>query len=43
MPKKNMNCCDQTGRVWYVSKMTQDNDVIDHTIVVYVENDIELS
>ena len=38
-----MNYHNWLDRVHSITKTTQDNDVTDHTGVVYVEKDIELS
>ena len=37
-----LNCHDWSGKVRYLRKMTQDNDVIDRIGVVYTENETEL-
>lgn len=34
-----MNYRDQSGRVWYLVKVTHDNDVTDRTGAVYTKND----
>ena len=38
-----LNCQDWSDNVWFMTKMRQDNDVTDHTGLLYVENEIELS
>ena len=38
-----LNCHDLFDRVWYVMKTRQDNDMIDHTCMIYVKNDNEIS
>ena len=37
-----MNCQDLSNHVWFVMKIRQYNDVIDHTSVIYAKNDTEL-
>ena len=37
-----VNCRDGLNRVQSLMKARQDNDVIDHTSTVYLENDTEL-
>ena len=41
--KKKLNHHDQSDKVWSMTKSRLDNDVTDHTGVVYVEIGIELS
>lgn len=41
--KSELNCHDQSNRMWFISKRRQDNDMIDHIIVIFVEYDAELS
>lgn len=43
MPKSKLNCLDLFDQMWYVMKTRKDNDVIDRTDVVYIQNKIELS
>ena len=43
MPKMTLNCHDQLNRVQFVTKTSQDNNMIDHWGLVYVENETELS
>ena len=43
MPKTILNYHDWLNWVSTVTKTRQDNDVIDHTDVVYIENETELS
>ena len=43
MLKRKQNYHDQSNRVRYVIKTRQDNDLIDHTGMVYVEKETELS
>ena len=43
MPKTKLNCHDRFDRVWSMTQTRQDNNVIDRTSAVYVENEIELS
>ena len=43
MPKIKLSCHEWSERVSYVTKIRQDNDVIDRTSVVYAKSDIELS
>ena len=43
MPKTILNYHDWLNWVSIVTKTRQDNDVIDHTDVVYIENETELS
>ena len=43
MPKTKLNCHDRSERVRFMTQSRQDNDVIDHTGVVYAKNRIELS
>lgn len=40
--KKKLSKCDRLDRVYYVTKYRQDNNVIDHIDLVYVEIEIEL-
>lgn len=43
MPKSKLNCHDQSDRMRSIMKDKQDNDVIDHIGVIFVEYDTELS
>ena len=43
MPKTILNYHDWLNWVSTVTKTRQDNNVIDHTDVVYIENETELS
>ena len=38
-----LNCKNQSDSVQFIMKTTQDNDVSDHTGVISIEYDIELS
>ena len=38
-----LNCREWSDQVWFVTKTRKDNDVIDRTDVVYIQNKIELS
>ena len=42
-PQMIINYRDQSDRVQSITKTTQDDDVTDHTGVVYTENNTELS
>ena len=42
MSKMKLICCSQSNWVQHVMKTRQDNNVIDHIGLVYVEIDIEL-
>lgn len=41
-PKPTLNYCNLSDQVWFMMKKKQDNDIIDHTHVVYVKNKIKL-
>ena len=41
--KNNLRCHDQSDGVESVTKTKQDNDMINHIDLVYVETEIELS
>ena len=36
--KNELSYCDWSERVWYVTKIGQDNDLIDHIGAVYAKN-----
>ena len=38
-----LNSEDRSNNVRYMTKTRQDNDLIDHTSMLYVENETELS
>ena len=41
--KMKLSCHDRSNRVRYVTKIRQDNDMIDRNGAVYAKNEIELS
>ena len=43
MPKMKLSCYDRSNWVPFMTKTRQDNDLIDHTCMVYNENDTKLS
>ena len=42
MSKMILSYGDQTDRVWYMTKTSQDNNIGERIGAVYVKNDIEL-
>ena len=42
-PNLKLSCHDRSNWMWSMMKIRQDNEMIDHTIAVYAENEIELS
>lgn len=43
MPKLKLNYQDLLNCVWCVTKMRQENNMIDRTSAVYIENETKLS
>ena len=41
--KSELNCDDRSYKMWSIMKRRQDNDVIDHTGVSFIEYDTKLS
>lgn len=40
--KSKLNCFNWLGKMWSMTKSNQNNDMIDHTGVIYAKYDIEL-